>query len=577
VAISDIFFLKRIFLRQFLTIIKKKRRRGEWYLSIRTASPPLSHTKQAKNQRGMDTHADLKQQQGATLRRLCQQGDTMLIQHMLRSGAPVDSCQADGCTGLWLACEQGHVDVVTLLCNHGANVHVTKQPGDVTPLYIAAQNGHTNVVTLLLQHGALPNAAKATGATPLYIAAQQNFSDIVSALLRAGAGVGIVNHQGIGPLAIACFLGNLESVKLLLQAGADPDVQSGGKTPLEWATSNGNGQTVGRVLEQFRESKQRDVERRRGLARGDDVTPMQQHERTVGLSTPIRGGGHADPAVVFGGRGNDETPWYTPKYLTYAPSSGAAAYALNNVPAFGSPLPRGVAAPAAVPLSTGTGLDHVTTAIGLQRSPYRTVSGGGHFSNPPAPVGTSAAQHQHRAAYYNQSHTAAAASGFSCGGAMTPAAIEEEAQRNEMFRKQISKRSTGVAPAPLEKPNKAALYAVSQEWNAFKERLSNEEFDLDASKAEVSHSWMYSFATVAQYENTLRGIRKGQAETLKANRDKMLQDNVAKGKNGFTFPPLAGERLDTLRHFVAQGAQAKGPPPLTAEGGEEAAQPTEDE
>ncbi|CUG13327.1 ankyrin repeat protein, putative, partial [Bodo saltans] len=226
----------------------------------------------------MDSHVELKQQQGATLRRLCQQGDTMLIQHMLRSGAPVDSSQADGCTGLWLASEQGHVDVVKLLCDHGANVHVAKQPGDVTPLYIAAQNGHTTVVTLLLQHGALPNAAKATGATPLYIAAQQNFSDIVSALLRAGAGVGIVNQQGIGPLAIACFLGNLESVRLLLQAGADPDAQSGGKTPFEWANSNGNGQHVGRVLEQFRESRQRDLERRRGLARGDDVTPLQQKE-----------------------------------------------------------------------------------------------------------------------------------------------------------------------------------------------------------------------------------------------------------------------------------------------------------
>ena len=55
----------------------------------------------------------------------------------------------DGVTPLFVACQQGHVDVARLLLDNGAEV----DRNGATPLFVACQNGHVDAARLLLEHG----------------------------------------------------------------------------------------------------------------------------------------------------------------------------------------------------------------------------------------------------------------------------------------------------------------------------------------------------------------------------------------------------------------------------------------
>ena len=61
---------------------------------------------------------------------------------------------------------KGHLDIVKLLIDHGAEVNVRAENGD-TPLHDASENGHLSVVKLLLERGADPKIENADGLTPV--------------------------------------------------------------------------------------------------------------------------------------------------------------------------------------------------------------------------------------------------------------------------------------------------------------------------------------------------------------------------------------------------------------------------
>ena len=56
-----------------------------------------------------------------------------------------------------------------------------------SPLFMACRNGHAEVVGLLLAAGADKDAAKQSGATPVFIAAQEGQEGTLRLLLAAGA------------------------------------------------------------------------------------------------------------------------------------------------------------------------------------------------------------------------------------------------------------------------------------------------------------------------------------------------------------------------------------------------------
>lgn len=84
------------------------------------------------------------------------------------------------------ACAISNFEIVRLLIRAGANVNA-KQVQDVTPLHSAAHNGQTELAKLLIDNGADVNAKMESGQTPLFMAREKNFQETAE-LIKSNGG-----------------------------------------------------------------------------------------------------------------------------------------------------------------------------------------------------------------------------------------------------------------------------------------------------------------------------------------------------------------------------------------------------
>ena len=94
------------------------------------------------------------------------------------------ACFVAGTTPSHLAAGNGHLEVLRLLLEHGADKDQTNCNG-LTLLRLAALNGHLEVVRLLVDLGAEIDKASTAGATPLHLAALNGHAEVVQLLLQA--------------------------------------------------------------------------------------------------------------------------------------------------------------------------------------------------------------------------------------------------------------------------------------------------------------------------------------------------------------------------------------------------------
>lgn len=84
-----------------------------------------------------------------------------------------------GATAIWCAAGSGHLNIVKLLRQHGANVnHKTKT--NSTPLRAACFDGRLDIVKYLVAHNADINLANTYNNTCLMISAYKGHADVVS-------------------------------------------------------------------------------------------------------------------------------------------------------------------------------------------------------------------------------------------------------------------------------------------------------------------------------------------------------------------------------------------------------------
>ena len=97
-----------------------------------------------------------------------------------------------GCaTALHDAAKRGDINTLTQLLNSGkydVNAKETARYSE-TPLHFAIQNGHIDIVKLLIDRGADVNAVTGYGATPLWLAAVRGKPDIAKLLISKGADI----------------------------------------------------------------------------------------------------------------------------------------------------------------------------------------------------------------------------------------------------------------------------------------------------------------------------------------------------------------------------------------------------
>lgn len=161
----------------------------------------------------------------------------------------VFSLENNSDTGLLRAARCGHLDVVRVFLDGGANANKAKTNG-VTALFLAAQEGRLDVVKELLAKGAAVDQARDIGTTPLLAAAHNGHVDVVKELLATDAAVNQANKAGESPLIFAVKEGRIDAAKVLLAAGAAVNqADKAGVTPFSKALQKKNEEMINCMLE----------------------------------------------------------------------------------------------------------------------------------------------------------------------------------------------------------------------------------------------------------------------------------------------------------------------------------------
>ncbi|CAG2229612.1 unnamed protein product [Mytilus edulis] len=106
-------------------------------------------------------------------------------------------------TPLYVACENGHLQLLKKLLYYGADVSLKKKSGD-SPLSAACENGHTSVVRELLAHSNVnKDDQNMKGYSPLYLACQNGHEKIVKILLQYDADCNLRSDLVSSPLFVA--------------------------------------------------------------------------------------------------------------------------------------------------------------------------------------------------------------------------------------------------------------------------------------------------------------------------------------------------------------------------------------
>jgi ankyrin repeat protein len=147
----------------------------------------------------------------------------------------------DDQTPLIMAAERGHVGMVRLLLERGADVNAGSLSGD-TALHEAAARGHEEVVSILLGCGADHSRMDVIlGGTPLIFASRHGHLGVARQLLQVGeCGLDEGDDDGCTALWWACARGHAEVARALLLAGADHTIaDDSGQTPRQIAEERG--------------------------------------------------------------------------------------------------------------------------------------------------------------------------------------------------------------------------------------------------------------------------------------------------------------------------------------------------
>jgi predicted LPLAT superfamily acyltransferase len=112
-------------------------------------------------------------------------GKCPCVRALVNSGADVNAARTDnGATAVFIAAQNGHLDVVRALIEAGADVNAARTDNGCTPVFNAAENGHLEVVRVLVEAGADVNSARTTdGVTPVFMAAQNGHLEVVRVLV----------------------------------------------------------------------------------------------------------------------------------------------------------------------------------------------------------------------------------------------------------------------------------------------------------------------------------------------------------------------------------------------------------
>ncbi|XP_052072896.1 ankyrin-3-like [Mytilus californianus] len=151
----------------------------------------------------------------------CYDGDIYLVKWCLyHCITNVDQCRDDGASPLYIACQEGHIEVVQMLMNNKANINKCTDKG-ASPLFIACEKRRPKVVQMLINNNADINKCTDKGVSPLCIACQEGHTEVVQMLINNTADINKCTDKGTSHLFIACQEGHIEVVQMLIKNKAN--------------------------------------------------------------------------------------------------------------------------------------------------------------------------------------------------------------------------------------------------------------------------------------------------------------------------------------------------------------------
>lgn len=150
----------------------------------------------------------------------CRFGYLRIVQIMLDQGLDVNATKIGGSRALESAAYYGHVPVVSLLFEKGADLQY--EGNEWHAVHAAASNGHEEVVQMLLDNGADINSSGSRSLTPLWEAAKNQQLSMMRFLLNNGADLA-VDECGDYAFFRAVIQGHEQVVRILAEAGVNVD------------------------------------------------------------------------------------------------------------------------------------------------------------------------------------------------------------------------------------------------------------------------------------------------------------------------------------------------------------------
>lgn len=114
-------------------------------------------------------------------------GNGEIVNYLLQRGADINAQSASGLTALHAAAYAGQTEIVSLLVARGAIVNNSSNRFATTPLILATEENHIETVSSLLAHGADINAVEMNGFNATSKAGWREQWDMLKLLLANGA------------------------------------------------------------------------------------------------------------------------------------------------------------------------------------------------------------------------------------------------------------------------------------------------------------------------------------------------------------------------------------------------------
>ncbi|CAC5377122.1 unnamed protein product [Mytilus coruscus] len=123
------------------------------------------------------------------LHQACASGKKNIVMQLLMETVDINiRYNTQDSTPLFVACERGHIEIVSVLLeNKAGEIDINQHSSSLeSPLYIVCKKGHTAIVSLLLNHVADEvdvNKLTYEGESPFHAASEGGYTDIVDLLL----------------------------------------------------------------------------------------------------------------------------------------------------------------------------------------------------------------------------------------------------------------------------------------------------------------------------------------------------------------------------------------------------------